>query len=151
MSVERTHRKGILGWGTHIPYRRLDRGTIAAVAGTGGGKGTRSVASFDEDATTMGVEASRGALASTGITPGTVWFSTVAIPYLDKTNATTLHAALRLDTDVAAYDALGSVKSTIGSLRAGLADGDGATLIVGSDLRNGLPGSGDEANGGDGA
>ena len=24
--------RGILGWGTHIPYRRLDRSTIAAVA-----------------------------------------------------------------------------------------------------------------------
>ena len=142
--------KGILGWGTHLPYRRLDRSTIAAVAGTGGGKGTRTVASFDEDATTMGVEAARGAVASSGISPSTIWFSTVAIPYLDKTNATTLHAALRLGTDVGAYDALGSVKSTIGALRAGLADA-GATLVVGSDLRNGLPGSGDEANGGDGA
>src|SRR4051812_24061724 len=97
--------KGILGWGTHLPYRRLDRSTIAAVAGTGGGKGRRTVASFDEDATTMGVEASRSALASTGIAPTTLWFSTVAIPYLDKTNATTLHAALRLGTSVGAYDA----------------------------------------------
>ena len=143
--------KGILGWGTHLPYRRLDRSTIAAVAGTGGGKGTRTVASFDEDATTMGVEAARGAVASAGVSPKTIWFSTVAIPYLDKTNATTLHAALRLGIDVGAYDALGSVKSTVGALRAGLAGGDGASLVVGSDLRNGLPGSGDEANGGDGA
>src|SRR5438067_2028288 len=31
--------KGILGWGVHVPYRRLDRSTIAAVAGLGGGKG----------------------------------------------------------------------------------------------------------------
>lgn len=146
--------KGILGWGTHLPYRRLDRTTIAAVAGSGGGKGTRTVASFDEDATTMGVEAARGAVASSGISPKSIWFSTVSIPYLDKTNATTLHAALRLGADVGAYDALGSVKSTIGALRAGLSaagDGDGPALVVGSDLRNGLPGSGDEANGGDGA
>ena len=142
--------KGILGWGTHLPYRRLDRATIAAVAGTGGGKGTRSVASFDEDATTMGVEAARGALASSGISPSTVWFSTVAIPYLDKTNATTLHAALRLGTEVGAYDALGSVKSAVGALRAGLS-GTGAALVVSSDVRGGLPGSGDESNGGDAA
>jgi hydroxymethylglutaryl-CoA synthase len=142
--------KGILGWGTHLPYRRLDRSTIAAVAGTGGGKGTRTVASFDEDATTMGVEAARGALASSAVSPETIWFSTVAIPYLDKTNATTLHAALRLATDVGAYDALGSVKSTVGALRAGLS-GDGPSLVVASDLRGGLPGSGDESNGGDGA
>ena len=151
--IERRHgiqMRGILGWGTHVPYRRLDRSTIAAVAGTGGGKGTRSVASFDEDATTMGVEAARRAVASSGISPNTIWFSTVAIPYLDKTNATTIHAALRLGTDVGAYDALGSVKSAVGALRAGLA-GDGATLVVASDIRGGRPGSGDETNGGDGA
>lgn len=142
--------KGILGWGTHLPYRRLDRTTIAPVAGTGGGKGTRSVASFDEDATSMGVEAARGAVASSGLSPSTIWFSTVAIPYLDKTNATTVHAALRLGAEVGAYDALGSVKSAIGALRAGLS-GTGVTLAVSSDLRGGLPGSGDESNGGDAA
>ena len=142
--------KGILGWGTHLPYRRLDRSVIAAVAGTGGGKGERTVASFDEDATTMGVEAARGALASSGVSPSTVWFSTVSIPYLDRTNATTLHAALRLGTQVGAYDALGSVKSAIGALRTGLAVG-GAALVVSSDVRGGLPGSGDEASGGDAA
>ena len=142
--------KGILGWGTHVPYRRLDRSAIAPVVGIGGGKGQRSVASFDEDATTMGVEAARGALASSGVAPSTVWFSTVSIPYLDRTNATTLHAALRLGTGVGAYDALGSVKSAVGALRAGLADG-GPALVVSSDLRGGLPGSGDEAAGGDAA
>ncbi len=143
--------KGILSWGTYLPYRRLDRTTIVAVAGTGGGKGHRTVASFDEDATTMGVEAARAAMASAGdVVPNTLWFSTVAVPYLDKTNATTIHAALRLHSDVAAYDAVGSVKSAVGAIRVGLSS-DAPTLVVSSDLRYGLPGSGDEAAGGDGA
>ncbi|CAB4884861.1 unannotated protein [freshwater metagenome] len=143
--------KGILAWGTHLPYRRLDRSTIAAVAGTGGGKGMRTVASFDEDATTMGAEAARAAVGSVnGVSPGSIWFSTVAVPYLDKTNATTIHAVLRMSPDVAAYDAIGSVKSGVGALRAGLS-GDAPALVVSSDLRSGLPGSGDEASGGDGA
>ena len=43
--------RGILSWGVHLPYRRLDRSTIAAVAGTGGGKGTRTVASYDAETT----------------------------------------------------------------------------------------------------
>src|SRR5690606_42151717 len=43
----------------YLPYRRLDRSEIAAVAGTGGGTGTRTVASYDEDTTTMGVAAAR--------------------------------------------------------------------------------------------
>src|SRR6185437_9451942 len=54
--------RGILGWGSYLPYRRLDRSTIAAVAGAGGGKGTRTVASFDEDTTTLGVESARQVL-----------------------------------------------------------------------------------------
>lgn len=143
--------KGILSWGTHLPYRRLDRSSIVAVAGTGGGKGTRSVASFDEDATSMGVEAARATLArSGGVRPGSVWFSTVAVPYLDKTNATTIHAALRLDTSVGAYDANGSVKSAVGALLAGLSS-DAAALVITSDLRSGWPGSSDESSGGDAA
>ncbi len=143
--------RGILGWGTYVPYRRLDRSTIAAVAGSGGGKGHRAVASYDEDTTTMAVEAARSALASSpAVTPSSVWFTTVVPAYLDKTNATTIHAALRLDRKVPAYDALGSVKSAVGSLAAAL-DGTGSALVIASDLRSGLPGSTDETTGGDGA
>ena len=142
--------KGILSWGAHLPYRRLDRSTISAVAGTGGGKGTRSVASFDEDATTMGVEAARSAVERSTVAPESLWFSTVAVPYLDKTNATTIHAALRLDSHVAAFDANGSVKSAVGALHAALSM-DAPALVVSSDLRSGLPGSTDESAGGDGA
>ena len=70
---------------------------IAAVAGTGGGTGTRTVASYDEDTTTLGVEAARLALAGHAtVGPTTLWFSTVTPTYVDKTNATTVHAALRL-------------------------------------------------------
>ena len=103
------------------PHRRLDRSTIAAVAGGGGGKGTRTVAGYDEDTTTMGVEAARAvrrALARTS-TPHTLWFSTVAPAYADKTNATAIHAALRLGPDVGAFDANGSVRSSVGALHAG--------------------------------
>jgi len=143
--------RGILGWGTYVPYRRLDRSTIAAVAGAGGGKGHRSVASYDEDTTTMGVEAARAAIGATpGAAPRSVWFTTVVPAYLDKTNATTIHAALRLGRNVAAYDALGSVKSAAGALATALA-GDASALVVASDLRSGLPGSADESNGGDAA
>ena len=90
--------RGLLSWGSYLPYRRLDRTTIAAVAGGGGGKGTRTVASYDEDTTTMGVEAARLALraAPERRRRATLWFATVAPAYLDKTNATAVHAALRL-------------------------------------------------------
>ena len=57
--------RGIISHGAYLPYRRLDRTTIAAVSGTGGGKGSRTVASYDEDTTTLAVEAARRALRAT--------------------------------------------------------------------------------------
>jgi 3-hydroxy-3-methylglutaryl CoA synthase/uncharacterized OB-fold protein len=143
--------RGILSWGTYLPHRRLDRTTISAVAGTGGGKGQRTVAGFDEDTTTLGVEAARIALRDLpGIAPTALWFATTDPAYLDKTNATAIHAALRLDATVPAFDALGSVRSTVGALRAALGS-PYPSLVVAADRRGGLPGSPDEAAGGDAA
>ena len=140
--------RGILGWGVHLPYRRLDRATIAPVAGTGGGKGFRTAASYDEDSTTMAVEAARLALRGASATPSRLWFATTTPAYLDKTNATAVHAALRLDRTVPAFDAAGSVRSGVGALSAAL-EATGPTLVAAGEVRVGRPGSPDEAAGGD--
>ncbi|CAN5756418.1 3-oxoacyl-[acyl-carrier-protein] synthase III C-terminal domain-containing protein [soil metagenome] len=141
--------RGILALGAHLPHRRLDRGSIAAVAGGGGGKGTRTVASYDEDATTLAVEATRTALRPHGGTgPDILWFSTTTPTYADKTNATAIHAALRLPAEVVAADFAGAARSSVSALRAALGGG-GSTLVVAADVRPGLPGSPDEAAGGD--
>jgi uncharacterized OB-fold protein len=71
------------------------------------------------------------ATAPEGVSLSSVYFSTALPPYLDKTNATAIHAALGLGHDAFAVDMAGSVRSGAGALRAGL------------DAR--------EANGGDGA
>ncbi|MDP6975210.1 MAG: OB-fold domain-containing protein [Acidimicrobiales bacterium] len=145
-----TATRGILAYGAHVPYRRLDRAAIRNVMGSGGGRGHRAVASFDQDTTTMGVEAARQALVATDLAPGALWFSTVAPAYLDKTNATTAHAALRLDAGVPALDLGGAARSAVGALRTAL-EAPGRTLVVAADLRCGLPTSTDEAAGGDAA
>jgi 3-hydroxy-3-methylglutaryl CoA synthase len=144
--------RGIFAAGAYVPRGRLDRSTIAPFVGTGGGKGTRSVASYDEDTTTMGVEAGRLALRSNpgAAAPDMLWFSTVAPAYVDKTNATAVHAALRIDDDVAALDMGGAQRSAVGALHVALRT-PGTVLTIASDIRTGLPGSGDEAGGGDGA
>lgn len=143
--------RGIVGYGAFLPHRRLDRSVIAAFVGQGGGTGTRAVASYDEDTTTMGFEAARLALRSTdGASPSALWFSTVSPAYVDKTNATAIHAALRLDESVAAADFGGAVRSGVVALRTAL-DGTESVLVVTSDIRTGLPGSADESSGGDGA
>jgi len=135
--------RGILSAAGYVPYRRLARADIAAFMGSGGGKGTRAVASHDEDTTTLGVEAARLALRSNPRhLPDALWFATSQPAYLDKTNATAVTAALRLPADVAAYDFGGALRSGMGSLVTALR-GAGTTLVVASDVREGLPTSGD--------
>src|SRR5262249_54455355 len=85
-----------------------------------------------------------------GLSPRTLVFATADPAYVDKTNATAIHAALGLPESAAAYDLAGSVRSGWGALRFGAA-ADAPTLVVLSDIRTGLPGSGDERDGGDGA
>jgi hydroxymethylglutaryl-CoA synthase len=144
--------RGILSHGAYLPYRRLDRAGIAAVAGAGGGKGTRTVSSYDEDTTTMAVEAGRLTLRPVpGEAVRTLVFATTAPVYADRTNATAVHAALRLDREAVAADANGAVRSAVAAVRSALKMAGEAVLVVSSDVRTGLPGSPDEAGGGDGA
>jgi len=143
---------GIISWGAYLPYRRLDRSVIAPFIGQGGGKGTRTVASFDEDTTTMGVEAARLALAAAPDQPApdALIFSTAMPAYTDKTNATAIHAALLLDDSVPAFDMGASVGSAAAGLRMVLTN-PGRRIYIASDTRTGLAGSADEAAGGDAA
>lgn len=141
---------GVLSTGVWLPQARLDRTTIASIAGSGGGRGTRTVASYDEDTTTMAVEAGRRALCDCAQLPHSVWLATTAPSYADRTNATGVHAALQLSAHAGAYDLAGSTRAVMAALRAGCAM-SAPTLVIGSDMRTGLPGSGDEAYGGDGA
>src|SRR3984957_16281308 len=109
---------GIAAWGTYLPYWRLQRAAIAGVLGSGGGRGTRAVASHDEDTTTLGVEAGRRALA---VGPGPdagqdLFFSPPAPGYLDKPSATPGHAAVGLGRAAGAYDFAGSSRSAVGTL-----------------------------------
>jgi 3-hydroxy-3-methylglutaryl CoA synthase/uncharacterized OB-fold protein len=143
---------GLISYGTYIPRHRLKRAEIAGVLGAGGGKGTRAVAGYDEDSTSMAVEAARPALAGlpAGVHPERVLFATANPPYLDKTNANVVHAALRLDPGALAVDMIGSVRSGVGALVLA-SEAPVPTLVVLSDVRTGLPGSADERDGGDAA
>jgi hydroxymethylglutaryl-CoA synthase len=133
--------RGIVSYGAYVPAYRLPRERIRETLGTGGGRGARTVASYDEDTTSMGVEAARRAIWD-GADPAALYFATTAPAYLDKTNATAIHAALGLPADAFATDAGGSVRSGVGALRA--AAGTGGLAVL-SDLRTGRPGSSDEA------
>lgn len=141
----------LVAYGAYLPKHRLKRTEIGAVLGAGGGKGTRTVAGYDEDPTSMAVEAARLALKSAaGRSPVRVLYATANPPYLDKTNANVIHAALRLDPSALAIDMVGSVRSGVGALLMGI-ESSVPTLVVLSDIRTGMPGGADERDGGDGA
>jgi hydroxymethylglutaryl-CoA synthase len=143
---------GLVGYGAYIPYYRLERSRIAAVLGSGGGRGTRAVAAYDEDTTSMAVAAGRAALAGSAGRESVrqLFFATAVPAYADKTNATAVHAALRLPADALAVDMAGAVRSGVGALVAA-AHSPVPAMVVLSDIRTGLPGSAEERDGGDGA
>lgn len=142
---------GIVSYGGYVPYWRLDRKAIAATLGSGGGKGTRAVAGFDEDTTSMGFEAARNALgARPSLRPDRLLFSTSNPAYLDKTNATAIHAALGLSQDALAVDLGGAPRSATAAVLMA-AESKATSVVVVSDTRTGMPGSSDEASGGDAA
>jgi 3-hydroxy-3-methylglutaryl CoA synthase/uncharacterized OB-fold protein len=143
--------RGIQSYAAYIPYSRLERKDVAAVFGGAPGRGQRTVASFDEDTTTMGFEAARLALRSVGgASPDALWFATAEPAYLEKTNATAIHAALRLDPAVPVMDVNGAVRSGIGAFLTASRATD-QVLVTVAGMRGGLPTSADEAEGGDGA
>jgi 3-hydroxy-3-methylglutaryl CoA synthase/uncharacterized OB-fold protein len=140
---------GLVAYATYLPHHRLSGEEIAHTLGSGAGRGERVVAAFDEDATTMAVEAARRAMeADANREVPAIYFATTSPPYLDKTNAAAIHAALGLPDACFAADIAGSARSGTAAMRAALTAGGLAVL---ADVRTGLPGSGDERAGGDGA
>jgi 3-hydroxy-3-methylglutaryl CoA synthase len=143
--------RGIQSYAAYIPYRRLERKDIAGFFGGAPGRGQRAVASFDEDTTTMGFEAARLALRSVGgAFPRALWFATAEPAYLEKTNSAAIHAALRLNPDVATMDVNGAMRSGVGAFLAALRSTD-QVLVTSAGVRGGLPTSAGESEGGDGA
>ncbi len=139
----------LLSYGAYLPPGRVDLAEVGATLGSGGGRGQRVVASFDEDSTTMGVAAARAALSVLpGAPPRDLYFATTSPAYLDKTNAAAIHTALGLGSEGFAADLAGSARSGMAALAS--AAGLGGIAVVG-DVRTGQPGSADERGGGDAA
>jgi 3-hydroxy-3-methylglutaryl CoA synthase len=138
---------GIVGYHAYLPAYRLDRGDVAAAVGASA-RGTRCVAGYDEDTTTLGVAAALPVVAGREQQVGSVWLATTDPVYADKTNATAVHAALELPPGIVAADLGASVRSGIVALLAASRD---AGLAVLADRRGGAAGGADERDGGDAA
>lgn len=136
---------GLAAYAAYVPSHLLDDARLDPDAPPSS-RGTRSVASYDEDAVTMAVEAARG-LRRSPASGGHLLLASVLAPYDAKTAATVVHEALGLDGSVAGIDLRGH-RSGITALD--LAAGTGS-LAIAADLRQTRPGAPDELAQGDGA
>jgi hydroxymethylglutaryl-CoA synthase len=142
--------RGIISVAGYLPHWRLKGAAIAGVMGGAPPKGERTVASYDEDSLTMAVDAGRRALAAAPTArPSALWFTTTSPTYVEKTNATVAHAALRLDGDVIAADAGAGLRGTAAALRSAIRSTEPSVLVLAGDVRTGPAGSVEERDGGD--
>jgi hydroxymethylglutaryl-CoA synthase len=144
---------GILAYGAYVPRYRLAREAISVppAAGTGAEtRGTRAVAGYDEDTTSMGIEAARVALGGHDLMPDALYLATTSPAYGEKNNSTLIHSVLGLDRSVPAIDCNGSFRSAAGALHIGLFR-PARSLVVSADVRTSKPGGADERDAGDAA
>lgn len=139
-------RHPVLGYAAYLPRGVLAGTRFGHSADLAKAGKVRSVAGYDEDSVTLAVEAARP-LGDPGDGTGTLVFATSTAPWLDKSAAATVHAALDLPDTFATCDLTG--------LRAGasaiaLASRAGGLVAIG-DLRTQAPGSPDELAHGDAA
>lgn len=141
--------RGIVGIAAYLPHWRLRRQAIAEFLGSGAGTGARTVASYDEDAVTMAVEAARSVRRGATGPVDQLWFASTSGPYAEKTAAPLVHAALRLGEEILAADAGPGLRGTTAALRSALHSTHSGVLVAAGDVRTGPAGSSDERDGGD--
>ncbi|MCQ8897920.1 MAG: zinc ribbon domain-containing protein [Hadesarchaea archaeon] len=149
---------GIASCGVYLPRYRLDRALLyQAVASwlnpAAFLPGERTVANWDEDSLTMGVEAARDCLGEEREGIGAVYFATTTPPYAERMNAGILATALDLGEGVKTADFTGSPAAGMRALLSALREAEGGrrVLVVASDCRMGRAGSLQEAMYGDAA
>lgn len=140
---------GITDWGAWVPYYRL---TGAVVRGTfQSGKGSRALASFDEDVVTMAAEAVRRLRAPAA----SLTLASASFPYAEKQHAAIAAAAADWAPDCETADATGNLRAGLAALLSALdavaAGRIGSAAVVAADRRPAPAGSAHELAFGDGA
>jgi hydroxymethylglutaryl-CoA synthase len=145
----------IQAFGGYIPWLRLQRHAIFSAVGwfnpglQGLAKGERSIASWDEDAITMAVEAARDCLGDRDRSiVAKLTLASTSLPNIDRQNSTIVKEALNLADEIAAFDVTGSQRAGTSALLDALhaAAGAGATLCIASERGRHRPGSEGEFN-----
>jgi 3-hydroxy-3-methylglutaryl CoA synthase len=157
---------GITAYGAYIPRLRLQRKAVAqanawfAPGLVGGAKGERAMASWDEDATTMAVEAARDCLPATDPLKDrahvdAVYFASTSMPFSDRQNAGIVAQALSLAEEISSFDVTSSQRAGTSALLAGLdsvkAGRSKAAIVVAGERRKARAASSQELAFGDAA
>ncbi len=133
---------GITAYGAYIPLRRLQRKAISAanawVAPNLKGAGEKAMASWDEDAVTLAVEAARDCVPASDALKDrahvdAAYFASTTMPFSDRQNAGIVSAALNLPQTAATADLTGSMRAGITALLTALdavASGRAKTPLV---------------------
>ncbi len=148
----------LIACGAYVPRLRLPRAAIQdalswlARPNEQPEPGARAVCNWDEDSLTLAVEAARGCLAGAKSPPAAVTLASTTLPFLDRSNATLLAAALDLPPATETLDVTGTLRSGTSALAQAARRGDGrCTLVVAADTRAARPGSEQELSFGAGA
>ncbi|MEZ5599489.1 MAG: hypothetical protein R3E84_24480, partial [Pseudomonadales bacterium] len=151
---------GIAAYAAYLPRLRLSRKAIVdahrwADPGLAGkAKGERSMCNWDEDAVTMGVEASRACLGDRRTT-SLIAFASTSAPFADRQHGGIVAGALNLGEDLASIDVGASQRAGTSALLqafAAVASGQHAdALVIASDKRRSKAASAGELDNGDGA
>ncbi|MFC1814767.1 OB-fold domain-containing protein [Thermodesulfobacteriota bacterium] len=156
---------GIVSFGVYLPAYRLSRKVIAAATGGYPRRGEKAVANYDEDALTMGVNASLECLDNyfrswdTAVDHsklGALLFTSTSSPYLEKQAASVIGDVLEVNPSALITDLNGSLRGALTAIEIGktfLTQNNDMrqAVIVASDRRPAEPGSAEEQAFGDGA
>jgi 3-hydroxy-3-methylglutaryl CoA synthase len=146
---------GILSYGAYIPRTRLPLSAIGGRPAKDGGP-EKAVAWNDEDAITLGVTAGLHCLRGFDRRKvDLLVFASTTLPFQEKQAAALVARVLDLPRDVQTSDHTGSTRAGTIALRSAFdavkAGSARCALVIASDARLAAPGSGLEANFGDGA
>ena len=154
---------GISSIAGYLPRLRLSKKTVAQANSwiapnlMGKGKGTRSMANWDEDSVTMSVEAIRRVLGKDDDRShvDSLFFASTTMPFVDRLNSGIIRAALTLEEETACIDISSSLKSGTTALIQALdkvkSGSSSYSIVSASDKRKARSASAQELDFGDGA
>ena len=156
---------GISSFGVYLPSYRLPREVIAQATGGQSRGGERAVANYDEDALSMGVEASLECRDNYARTRGyrfdgtklrALLFISTSSPYREKQGASVLGSVLEVEHSTLVTDLCASLRGGLTAVEVGInllkeSGPDATVLLVAADRRSAEPGSDQEQAFGDGS